>query len=76
MPVKWAYCRLVVENIGQPRVPTVVNRSTNLNLAPEKEAKMGDGLDKWLEYLGRNGWELVGVLTSADTGHLLFRKPY
>jgi hypothetical protein len=72
---KWAYARLVVENVSQLE-PTVVNRSPNLNLAPDKEAKMGDGLDKWLKYLGRNGWELVGVLSNGDVGQLLFRTPH
>jgi hypothetical protein len=72
--VKWAYCRLVVENIGQPKVPTVVNRSSKLDGV--KEVNLGDNLDKWLDCLGKNGWELVGVLSNADTGHLLFRAPY
>jgi hypothetical protein len=76
IPVKWAYCRLVVENIGQPRVPTVVNRAPELDAVHPDWAKMGDGLDKWMDTLGSLGWELAGVLSSGDTGHLLFRRPY
>jgi hypothetical protein len=72
----WAYCRLVVEDIGQPRVPTVDNRSPELDAIKPEFAKLGDGLDKWMDCLGEMGWELAGVLSNGDTGHLLFRKPY
>lgn len=68
----WAYCRIAVGNVGQPESPTVTSRSPDLNAVTA--VLVGETLDKWLDYLGVQGWELVGVLSNADKGHLLFRR--